>query len=189
MTSRQLRLLRAAAATSVATTLAAVSHTVGGGMPPHPLLVVALSILLVPLASALIGRRPSAARTALTVLVSQAAFHVLFQVLAGSLTDTGLPASGHAHHAVQLGPVVAAVAPDAPMLLSHALAALATTLLIWHGERMLRAIAGWARARLLPAVPVLPVRTRARLAPTTLVLTTRLAPLAAVVSRRGPPSV
>lgn len=189
MTSRQLRLKRAAAATSVATTLAAVSHTIGGGMPPHPLLVVALSILLVPLAAVLIGRRPSAARTALTVLVSQAVFHVLFQVLAGSLSEAGPAASGHAHHAVALGPVVAAVAPDAPMLLSHVLAALLTTLLLWHGERMLRAIAGWARARLLPVTPILPVRTRVRLAPVTVSVTTSLTPLAAVVSRRGPPSV
>ena len=189
MTSRQLRLKRAAAATSVATTLAAVSHTVGGGMPPHPLLVIALSILLIPLAAVLIGRRPSAARTALTVLVSQAVFHVLFQVLAGSLTDAATPASGHAHHTATLGPVVAAVAPDAPMLLSHAFAALATTLLVWNGERMLRAIADWARARLLPVVPVLPVRTRAPLAPSTVIVTTRLTPLSAVVNRRGPPSV
>ncbi|WP_460799530.1 hypothetical protein [Microbacterium sp. GXF0217] len=189
MTFRQLRLLRAAAATSVATTLAAVSHTIGGGMPPHPLLVIALSVLLIPLAAVLIGRRPSATRTALTVLVSQAVFHVLFQVLAGSLTDAAVPSGGHAHHVATLGPVVAVVAPDAPMLLSHLLAALATTLLLWHGERILRAVADWTRARLLPVIPALPVRTRVRWTPTALVVTTSLTPLTTVVRRRGPPSV
>jgi len=189
VTLRQLRLLRAAAATSTATTLAAVSHTVAGGMPPHPLLVVALSILLVPLAAMLIGRRPSAARTALTVLVSQFVFHVLFQVLAGSLTDAVVPAGTHAHHVMTLGPVVSAAAPDAPMLVSHVLAALATTLLLWHGERMLRGIAGWARARLLSVLPVLPVGRRLRLMPASISVTTSLTPLSSVVSRRGPPSV
>lgn len=189
MTTRQLRLLRAAAATSTATTLAAVSHTIAGGMPPHPLLVLALSILLVPLAAMLIGRRPSAIRTALTVVVSQLVFHVLFQVLAGSLTDAAVPVGSHAHHVVALGPAVSAVAPDAPMLVSHALAALATTVLLWHGERMLRGIAGWARARLLPVLPVLPVRPRLRLMPASVSVTTSLTPLGSVVTRRGPPSV
>ena len=188
MTSRQLRLLRAAAATSAATILAAVSHTVGGGMPPHPLLVAALSILLVPLAALLIGRRLSATRTALTVLVAQLVFHVLFQVLAGSLTDAA-PVGSHAHHVVTLGSTVSAVAPDAPMLVSHLLAALATTMLLWHGERMLRSIAGWARARLLPVLPVLPVRPRLRLIPTGVSVTTSLTPLGTTVTRRGPPSV
>ncbi|MFB7250371.1 hypothetical protein [Microbacterium sp. NPDC056234] len=189
MTSRQLRLLRAAAATSTATTLAAVSHTVGGGMPPHPLLVLALSILLVPLAATLIGRRPSATRTALTVLVSQLVFHVLFQVLAGSLTDATAPLGSHAHHVVTLGPVVSAVAPDAPMLISHVVAAFATTILLWHGERMLRGIAGWARARLLPVLPALAVQPRLRLMPASVGVTTTLTPLRCVVTRRGPPSV
>ncbi|WP_243224985.1 hypothetical protein [Microbacterium sp. CIAB417] len=187
MTSRQLRLKRAAAASSTATVLAAVSHTIGGGMPPHPLLVAAVSVLLIPLAAALIGRGPSAVRTVLTVLVSQAVFHVLFQVLGGTLTDRAAPSVGHEHHLVVLGPVVAAAAPDAPMLVSHLLAAIGTALLIWHGERILRGIARWARARLLRTLPTPPVLARVRPAPIAPVLAGTLTPLSETVSRRGPP--
>ena len=158
-------------------------------MPPHPLLVVALSVLLIPLAAALIGRRPSALRTALTVVVSQFVFHVLFQVLAGVLTDPVAPTASHAHdHVLTLGSDVAVAAPDAAMLLSHVVAGFVTTTLLWHGERMLRGIAGWATARLLPALPALPVRTRVKLAPAAIVLAAGLTPLTTAVSRRGPPS-
>ena len=45
MTSRQLRFLRAAAVSAIATLLAAVSHTLAGGAAPHPLLIAAVATL------------------------------------------------------------------------------------------------------------------------------------------------
>ena len=155
-------------------------------MPPHPLLVTALAVMLIPLAAVLIGRRPSAARTALTVLTAQLAFHVVFHALGGTLTATTATA-GHSHHTIDLGPVVSTAIPDVPMLLAHVCAAVLTAVLLWNGERMVRGIAAWARARLLPPTPMLLGRYELPLVPASPALTVRLSPLAATVSRRGPP--
>lgn len=189
MTPRQLRLVRAAAASSSATVLAAVSHTVGGGMPPHPLLIVAVAVLLIAPAAVLIGRRPSFARTTTTVVLSQLVFHLLFHFLGGTWSSASV-VSGHSHmHDVVLGPVVAAALPDAPMLLAHMIAAVLTVAALHKGERMLRGIAAWVQARLLPALPAVPARHRAPALPVPLVLAVALAPLRTTVARRGPPLI
>ncbi|WP_091232293.1 hypothetical protein [Microbacterium sp. 3J1] len=189
MTSRQLRLLRAAAASTVATLLAAASHTVAGGAAPHPLLVLAVASLLVPVAAVLIGVRASRRRVALTVLVSQAAFHVVFQMLG---SPTGIRAVDTHHHHVDLaafGPVTQSAAPGALMVAAHIAAAIVTTMLLWHGESMVRAIADWVRARLLRVSAThLPDHAR----PASLISSLFLplsAGLASSISRRGPPSL
>ncbi len=189
MTIRQLRLLRAAAASTVATVLAAASHTIAGGAAPHPLLVLAVTALLIPAAAALIGARASRSRVALTVAVSQTAFHVVFQLLGA---PTGIRAvAGHQHHldAASFGPVLETASPDALMIAGHVAAAVLTTALLWHGESMVLAIAGWMRARLLVATPrVLPEHPRpaafASSSPRPVVVA-----LASSKSRRGPPSL
>lgn len=153
MTSRQLRLLRGAAASSIATITAAVSHTVGGGAPPHPLLVIALSVFLTPIAALLVGRAPRISRLASTVLVSQAVFHVLFVVLGATLTP-GIAAGGGHQHAMtlsMLSPGPATVAPDLTMLVAHLVAGLFTIAMLWRGEQLLRAIARWVHAALRTA--------------------------------------
>ncbi len=155
-------------------------------MPPHPLLVLAVSVLLIAPAALLIGRRPALHRTLATVVLAQLAFHVLFHVLGGTLRTPSTGATGHSHELV-LGAVVAEALPDAPMILAHLCAAFATTLLLWHGERMLRGIAGWVQAKLLPLLPAVPARHPAPSVPASPVLAVRLAPLDASVSRRGPP--
>lgn len=187
MTSRQLRLLRAASASSIATLLAAVSHTLAGGSAPHPLLVLAVSAFLVPPAALMIGAAPSRLRVAVTVLVSQAAFHLLFQVLGAPVGGGVIGAAGHTHHLLPLGPVAVAALPDATMLLGHAAAAIVTVLLLWRGESTVRAIAGWVRAMLRRAAAAAPV-LHERPAP----LRAEVRPLAdavpiAAVCRRGPP--
>ncbi|MFJ4224785.1 hypothetical protein [Microbacterium sp. NPDC089695] len=188
MTSRQLRLVRAAAASAVATVLAAVSHTVVGGAVPHPLLVVAMTALLVPLSALLIGARTSRTRVALVVLVSQSAFHGVFALLGAPAA--GATVIGHQHHLdlSVFGPAVAVAAPDAAMLAAHVVAALVTTALLCHGESMIRAIARWivARLRLRVASVRLPHRHR-------LLLDSQTTPriesgLSASLSRRGPPA-
>ncbi|WP_144877335.1 hypothetical protein [Microbacterium sp. 1.5R] len=187
MTTRQLRLLRAASASAVATLLAAVSHTVAGGAAPHPLLILAVAVLLVPVAAGLIGIRHSRTRVAATVLVSQVAFHAVFQAL-GAPT-AGAPVLGHTHHLDlgSLGPATPAAAPDLAMLAAHVLAAVGTTAVLWHGESAIRLIAAWMLARLRRDVTPAPASHRRPAAPLSLapVALDDLLPLP--VSRRGPP--
>lgn len=189
MNARQLRLVRAAAVSSVATLIAAVSHTLGGGSAPAPLLILAVTTLLTPLSALLVGARRSRGRVALAVLIAQGAFHVVFQVLGSPSGSGAASALGHSHHVdlSLLGPASAATAPGALMLLAHAVAAVLTTLLVWHGEGLLRAVARWVEALLLRAVAFAssdhprprPLRS--------LPLLSIDAAVAAAVSRRGPP--
>ncbi len=97
MTSRQLRLVRGAAASTAATIIAAVSHTIGGGAAPHPLLIVALSVFLTPVAALLVGRRANIIRLGAAVVLAQTVFHVLFAAL-GATVSIG-------HDAANLGDV------------------------------------------------------------------------------------
>ncbi|MGY1551111.1 hypothetical protein ACW5CM_04895 [Microbacterium sp. A588] len=157
MTPRQLRLLRGAAASSMSTIIAAVSHTIGGGSPPQPLLVLALSILLTPLAAFLVGRTLNVTKLSATVALAQAAFHVLFVALGAALrpgTNTGQN-SQHAHHGhhLVLGSITSSIAPDDSMLGAHVLAAALTVVLLWRGERILGFIARWVRAALVRRLP------------------------------------
>ncbi|WP_431073220.1 hypothetical protein [Microbacterium phyllosphaerae] len=189
MTSRQLRLLRAASASAVATLLAATSHTVAGGAAPHPLLVLAVMTLVVPIAALIIGARASRLRVAATVLASQAAFHVMFQLLGAPTGTTVL--SGHQHHLdlSALGPVAAATAPDLLMVISHLGAATITIALVWHGESMVRAVAGWMQAQLRRAVTVFrPSHPHPNPPVFALPLPVDRA-LSISLSRRGPPAI
>lgn len=160
MTSRQLRLLRGAAASSIATITAAVSHTVGGGTPPHPLLVLALSVFLTPVAAVLVGRMLHVGRLSAAVLVSQTVFHTLFAVLGATLTPGVAGAGGHQHAGVlsaatlpALNSTLSAVAPDTAMLGAHLFAGILTVALLWRGEQLLRGIARWARTALRRQMP------------------------------------
>lgn len=194
MTSRQLRLVHAAAVSAVATLIAAVSHTIGGGTAPHPLLIAAVAVLFLTPTAVLIGSRPSRIRVAVAVLTAQGAFHVLFQLLgAPSAAGAGTAAAGggHAHHLALAALAAVGGAPVAPvdtgMIGAHIAAAVLTTVLLWHAESMVRAVAGWFRALLRRAsphpggVPGRPAALRS------LVLPAVDRAVAAAVSRRGPP--
>ncbi|WP_149085045.1 MULTISPECIES: hypothetical protein [Microbacterium] len=188
MNSRQLRFLRAAAVSTTATLLAAVSHTLGGGAAPHPLLIAAIAVLFVPLSAGVVGVRSSRIRVAGGVFMAQAAFHVIFQLL-GAPTAGNAVALAHVHHLDlrALGPLSPTPALDGLMASAHVLAAVLTTLLLWHGESMLGTIARWFHAalrRIATAATALP-------APPRPLRSALLPPLdaaaAAVTSRRGPP--
>jgi hypothetical protein len=146
VTTRQQRVLRGAVAAAVATLLAATSHTIAGGPTPAPLLIGLMMALLTPVAGSLAGPRPSLARLAAAVTVSQVAFHGAFQLL-GSPTGVGMsPGAGHSHSAhgvVDLAVLhVTAAAPEgAGMYVAHAIAAVLTIALLWRGERVVHAIA------------------------------------------------
>ncbi|MFK3679482.1 hypothetical protein ACI2IP_17305 [Microbacterium sp. NPDC090218] len=189
MNARQLRLVRAAGVSSVATLLAALSHTLGGGAAPHPLLILAVATLLTPLSALLVGVHRSRGRVAAAVFLGQAAFHLLFQAL-GSPTGTASAGSiGHVHaiDLALLAPASSAAAPGVSMLFAHVLAAVVTTFLIWHGEAVVRAVARWVDAlfrsdrAIAPIAHRRPPRLHSRLLPSFDAAVTAAAP------RRGPP--
>lgn len=185
MTPRHVRALRGTAAAWVATVVAATAHTLGGGGAPAPALVAAVGILAAPFGVAVVGRRLSAGRLGAVVLAGQALFHLAFAITAGA--D---PTSTHSHHTMVLaGGVTPVAVPDAPMLVAHALAAMATVAGLYGGERMLRALGRGirsilARARVMlpaPPVPALVAADRER----------AVLPARRVLwglSRRGPPA-
>ena len=189
--ARQLRLVRAASVSSAATLIAAISHTWGGGSAPHPLLVVAVATLLTPLSALFVGVRQSRTRVAVAIVLSQAAFHLLFQML-GSPTGSGTAGRvGHAHHIDLglLGPSTPAAAPGTIMLLAHVVAALLTTLLVWYGEAAVRVVARWVEALFRHAAAIAPAEHRR---PTRLRSTTFFsfdAGVSAAAPRRGPPAL
>lgn len=194
MTARQLRLLRASAASAVATLIAAVSHTFGGGTAPHPLLILAVTAFLLPVSALLIGSRPSRARVAATITVAQTGFHLAFQFLGSpEATNSSLatgPTIGHSHH-VELPPTIAAALPlpDAGMIGAHVIAALLTTLLVWHGESVLRVILGWVSALLRTASPLPLPAHDAPAAPLPLTRVVERVLFSSVAPRRGPPAL
>jgi len=185
VTSRQLRLLRGAAASTVATIIAAVSHTIGGGAAPHPLLILALSVFLTPIAALMVGRRPRLIRLGAAVLLSQTVFHVLFVALNATAAPT-VAGTGH-QHVLALLPVADAVAPDSGMLGAHLVAAMCTIVLLRRGESTLRSIGRWARAvlrvRMPRPRPGLPIPASATHTARIIVHLMRVGD----VSRRGPP--
>jgi hypothetical protein len=184
---RHVRALRGAAAAWIATVVAATSHTLAGGGAPAPALVATLGILTSPLAVALVGRRLSAWRAAATVLAGQGVFHLSFVLTAG--VDGGAMA-GHAHGATAAGMALPAssLLPDAPMLLAHGVAAAATVVVLYTGERMLRALGRGIRSVLRRAVDIAPrPLVRVRLHPAVAVAVGR-GVLLSDLSRRGPPS-
>ncbi len=89
----------------LATLLAALSHTLGGGAAPHALLILAIATLVTPLSAVLVGVRQSRGRVALAVFLAQGAFHVLFQLLGAPTGTTSIGGGGggggggaHSHH-------------------------------------------------------------------------------------------
>lgn len=169
--SRLPHLLRGSAAAAVATFTALLSHVAADGEMPGWLGVLVPLLLSMMVSVVLAGRRLSLLRLSLSVTVSQFLFHTLFVL--GAITPSGM-ALGHQHGApLELPAAVgdlALVAPDAGMWLGHALAAGATTLLLYRGERATqqllhaaRTVVGWVVAVLARAL-VLPVEARPRAA-------------------------
>lgn len=195
--SRRRRALRGAAAAAVATIVAGTAHTLAGGGAPPWWLLLSLALLTSPAAVWLVGRRPSVAGTAAAVVAAQLALHVAFAAV-GTGDPASVPGAGHsAGHAIspavmaELGRSLASGSHlhlDAGMIAAHLIAAVATVLLLAHGERVVRAIARGIRRVLSRALPVVPppvmpaYRQGAPLAPAAAVFLS-------VLSRRGPPAL
>jgi len=145
MHARAQRLARGWIVGLVATTVAAVSHSLAGGYQPGVLSFGVALVFAGLLGTAVIGRRPSLPRLSIAVGVSQLAFHLLFSALGGGMGaaadssglssggmsnmsamdatgGTAIVASGHDHLA------------DPSMWIAHALAAALTIAFLRHAE-------------------------------------------------------
>lgn len=201
--TRASRALRGLIAASIATFIALLSHVAAGGAMPGWIGIALPWLLSVMVCTLLAGRALSFVRLSLSVIASQALFHVLF--IFGFVTRSGAASaaqSAHAHHAAPGSMTLPAIAPlpadallgDTAMWISHAIAAIVTIAALYRGERALlglreiaSTIAAWAVRTLgiivLP-VPQRPVRLRA----TRLSLRTPgSGPARSPLQRRGPP--
>lgn len=190
MTPRASRLLRGTLLGSVATLLAALSHSWAGGTVPGPLALGLGAVFAAAVGTVAVGRRGSLLRTAVAVAVGQLAFHLAFSLLGG-----GASVVGHAGHHASVAAIVAdpssAVARGgAAMWLAHLAAGVLTVLYLRHLERRvweLLARLGW---RVVAALGIrVPAATpRAAVAVGRLPLR-RVAPLRGAIALRGPPQL
>jgi hypothetical protein len=144
MTTRWTRVVRGLVAASVAVFVADFAHVAGGGDAPGfagIALALAFSTLV---CIALAGRRLARWRVAASVILSQGAFHLLFQVL-------GTPSPSLPMRGMQMTPLVVTGgsdhAPDSVwMWAAHGVAAGLTIVALFWGESALGGL--WASARL-----------------------------------------
>lgn len=185
-------------AASGATFFALLSHVVAGGVMPGWVGVAVPWVLAVAVSTLLTGRKLALWRLSLAVLASQFLFHGLFVLgLFGAEAST-TPPGLHDHHltAWSHSAPVGVVHADLSMWAGHALAAVATIVVVYRGEVTVRRALSVASDifaalshRLVTVISDLtpaPRRVFARAS----VIRRVLAPLGwypSTVARRGPP--
>ncbi|MBS1699600.1 MAG: hypothetical protein JST25_14500 [Actinobacteria bacterium] len=205
-TARTVRLIRGAAAASVATFMALLSHVAGGAAMPGWVGVAVPWIFSLMACTLLAGRASSLLRLTVGVAISQTLFHALFvlgTVAPGGTADLGV--SDHLHGmappaAMTSTPAVAStmsmMSADPTMWCWHGIAAIVTIAALYRGERavlrLLRLAAelrSWVRTALrrpVPAFAARPAPRRIAHAPGTLAVP-RLRLFLSALGRRGPP--
>ncbi|WP_336854084.1 hypothetical protein [Sinomonas albida] len=156
------RLSRAAAVAGVSVLLAAGAHTAAGGALPDPLILAALLALSLVAVMLISGRKISATAMLAVLSATQLVLHEAFIVLSeGPNTAPVLaPGSEHVHvlgmMASSGGAHVHSEGPE--MLAAHAVATLATALVLARGEAAVWALLSWLRplVRMLAALVLLP---------------------------------
>lgn len=140
MQTRGARVARGVAAAVAATATAAASHTLGGAEAPAPAILALATAFAAVVCVLLSGRTLSLARLAVSVLLSQLAYHSLFLMTGGGdVSVAGTTAGGHFHGGgtVELIAGGSGHAAHTPlMLVSHLLAAAVTVAALRHGERV-----------------------------------------------------
>lgn len=201
MSTRGARTTRGLIAAAVATLLAGLSHTIGGGVVPvgvGALLAFAFAALV---CIALAGRRLALWRLSLSVVLSQLAFHGLFAVTGGSsVAPASVAESAGSHHDAtamimhRLSPMDAAMGAGhdgGGMTVAHLGAALLTIIALQRGELAVRAILQAAVrviTALIGAVPRFTPPTLARLRARAVVTLPRdLEVVLSSMRHRGPP--
>jgi hypothetical protein len=191
------RIARGSSAAFIATFTALVSHVAAGGAMPAATGLIVPLLLSAAVCILLAGRRLSAVRLSVAVLISQGIFHVLFVLGADPLIV------GHLHGAELTAAMSAAAASTtttivpttAAMWMGHAVAAALTITALHRGESAVRSglalvreivAASARRVRLLLGAIATrrPVRTPI---PAPRRIVPRPAPLLRSVRRRGPP--
>ncbi len=196
MHARAQRLARGWLVGLVATTIAAVSHSLAGGYRPDILGFGVALIFAGMLGTAVIGTKPSLPRLAVAVGGAQLAFHLLFSLLGsgGGMTSVGSPSGMADMSAPVVAPVMAGDThfADSWMWAAHAIAAVLTILFLRHAELAMWSMLtrlGRVLATRLTVAPA-PVSSEAP-APMPAWPTVVLPPverlLIASASRRGPP--
>lgn len=140
MTSRWARVARGGLVASVAISVAAFSHVAGGGAAPSSAGLALAGAFALLACIALAGRRLTLPRVALSVVLSQLVFHLLFAL--GGASAVSLSQAGH-HGAVTVGITHAGTThgdihtghAGAGMWIAHAVAALVTIGYLRRGER------------------------------------------------------
>ncbi|GAA4657216.1 hypothetical protein [Arthrobacter cryoconiti] len=144
MTKGGVRLARGWTAAAFATFVAALSHVMGGGAAPHPLLLLlSLSISAV-VCVALAGRVLSRKNLVAAVVLSQGLFHLLFSPSPGqpmSMPASVIASGDHCGMNMGLLPGLSeqvalghGTGLSALMWVSHAAAAVLTIIFLRHGE-------------------------------------------------------
>jgi len=164
------RLFRSGLIGSIVLGLASGGHLAGGGQLPMPAILAALcAVTMVPVAAL------TRFKLSLPVLIGlvgggQAWLHWAFDAMSAETSTAVSTATlsghtGHApaplnHEALMMSAPAHGAAPDGLMFAAHAVATLATALLLGHGERALAALADWLSPLFWDAEPsvVVPVR-------------------------------
>ena len=192
-TRAPFRFSRALAVTTASFSLAAGAHALAGGTLPAP--EILLGLLALALAPVMILAQTKITAPVMMVLLGagQLALHQAFDAF--TVSAAFIPtASGHLHGQAVAGTLASGplmtghtAAPGALMLALHALATLATALILARGEAAVWALAAWLRplvrllaALVLPAMPEVP-------APPVVFVPSRWRSLR-LPARRGPPS-
>jgi len=150
-----LRLLRASVGAVVTVALAGLAHVLGGGGLPAPMVLGALSALVLVGATALTGRRVGPLAVVAALGAAQVGLHQAFGLVSamGCAAPGASGAGAHTHHAathlvLSCAPHIHAGAGGVSMLALHAAATLATALLLAGAERSV----WWVLALLRPLV-------------------------------------
>ncbi len=204
MHARAQRLVRGWIVGFVATTVAAVSHSLAGGYEPGLLSFGVALVFAGLLGTAVIGRRPSLPRLGLAVGASQLAFHLFFSLLGAGGAAGAASQNGMSGMAGMDAPIPAPAPPmsmsmsghdhlvDPGMWAAHAVAAALTILFLRRAElavwsmltRLGRLVVARVVATPTPVVPIAP--------PQLLAAVSHVRPLVSRVlvtsaRRRGPP--
>lgn len=159
MNARSTRVARGLSAASVAVFMAALSHVAAGGGAPAVLGLVIAGAFSVVVCVLFTLRRPSLPLLAVSVALSQFAFHLLFGV--GDRGGSGLSVATQLHG----DHVMTTLVPDASasalhqhdggsMWVAHALAAVLTVVVLRRGETALRRLLALGRSGLGAATAV-----------------------------------
>lgn len=198
--SRAVRTARGAFGALAATLLAAVSHSLAGGVMTA-FAIVATTLFALPLCVLLAGKIGSLWRLAIAVSVAQFVYHWSFAGIgATQLGAIGQGSAAVSPHAAHLGlltasPFVptAAIAANAEawMWAAHALAATLTVALMHSGERAFLHVARLLRSAVPVRIPgAIQLPARPAILEVFYAAPSRVAPVfLSAISHRGPPAV